>query len=175
MDVNVGPNPDHLATVEFRRLTCRFCCLAWFWGGRVDAAEASLFEPVAVFCEGDDVGVVDEAVDHRRRRCPRKPQNPSSRLRATSITSSWGYDAVIRNIGVFMSDARAGSWDVARPRSDTAEAIAAPEGYVGSTLLVVISYESQVEFLGPAVGTRQFGNSVGRRIGPLESFQPFLV
>ena len=29
-----------------------------------DAAEASVLEPVAVSVEGDDLGVVDEAVDH---------------------------------------------------------------------------------------------------------------
>ncbi len=33
-------------------------------GGRGDAAEVSVFEPVGVAFEGDDVGVVDEAVDH---------------------------------------------------------------------------------------------------------------
>src|SRR5450631_3542528 len=49
-------------------------------GGRGDAAEVSVFEPVAVSFEGDDVGVVDEPVDHgsglRRRRRP----HPSERL-----------------------------------------------------------------------------------------------
>jgi hypothetical protein len=35
--------------------------LVRWWRG--DAAEVSVFEPVAVF-QGDDVGVVDEAVDH---------------------------------------------------------------------------------------------------------------
>ena len=39
-------------------------CLAWFCGGRGDAAEVAVFEPVAVSLQGDDVGVVDEAVDH---------------------------------------------------------------------------------------------------------------
>src|SRR5271156_807270 len=39
-------------------------CLAWFGGGRGDAAEVAVFEPVAVSFEGDDFGVVDEAVDH---------------------------------------------------------------------------------------------------------------
>lgn len=29
-----------------------------------DAAEVAVFEPVAVSFQGDDVGVVDEAVDH---------------------------------------------------------------------------------------------------------------
>jgi hypothetical protein len=33
-------------------------------GGRGDAAEVSVFEAVAVSFEGDDFGVVDEAVDH---------------------------------------------------------------------------------------------------------------
>jgi hypothetical protein len=33
-------------------------------GGRGDAAEVFVFEPVAVSFESDDVGVVDEAVDH---------------------------------------------------------------------------------------------------------------
>ena len=33
-------------------------------GGRGDAAEVSVFEPVGVAFEGDDFGVVDEAVDH---------------------------------------------------------------------------------------------------------------
>jgi hypothetical protein len=33
-------------------------------GGRGDAAEVTVFEPVAVAFEGDDFGVVDEAVDH---------------------------------------------------------------------------------------------------------------
>ena len=33
-------------------------------GGRGDAAEVSVFEPVAVAFEGDDLGVVDEPVDH---------------------------------------------------------------------------------------------------------------
>jgi hypothetical protein len=42
-----------------------FCrCLAWFGGGRGDAAEVLVFEAVAVSFQGDDVGVVDEAVDH---------------------------------------------------------------------------------------------------------------
>jgi hypothetical protein len=40
------------------------CCLAWFGGGRGNAAEVAVFEPVAVSFQGDDVGVVDEAVDH---------------------------------------------------------------------------------------------------------------
>src|SRR3984957_21257771 len=40
------------------------CCLAWFGGGRGDAAEIAVFESVAVSFQGDDVGVVDEAVDH---------------------------------------------------------------------------------------------------------------
>src|SRR5580693_6073323 len=40
------------------------CCLAWFCGGRGDAAQIAVFEPVAVSFQGDDVGVVDEAVDH---------------------------------------------------------------------------------------------------------------
>jgi hypothetical protein len=40
------------------------CFLAWFGGGRGDAAEVSVFKPVAVSFQGDDVGVVDEAVDH---------------------------------------------------------------------------------------------------------------
>jgi hypothetical protein len=39
-------------------------CLAWFCVGRGDAAEVFVFEPVAVSFECDDVGVVDEAVDH---------------------------------------------------------------------------------------------------------------
>ena len=39
-------------------------CLAWFCCGRGNAAEISVFEPVAVSFQGDDVGVVDEAVDH---------------------------------------------------------------------------------------------------------------
>ena len=41
--------------------------LGWSWfvgGGRGDAAEVAVFEPVAVAFEGDDFGVVDEAVDH---------------------------------------------------------------------------------------------------------------
>jgi hypothetical protein len=33
-------------------------------GGRGDAAEVSVFEPVGVAFEGDDFGVVHEAVDH---------------------------------------------------------------------------------------------------------------
>ena len=33
-------------------------------GGRGDAAEVSVFEPVAVSFQCDDFGVVDEAVDH---------------------------------------------------------------------------------------------------------------
>ena len=33
-------------------------------GGRGDAAEVSVFESVAVAFEGDDFGVVDQAVDH---------------------------------------------------------------------------------------------------------------
>jgi hypothetical protein len=33
-------------------------------GGRGDAAEVAVFEAVAVALERDDVGVVDEAVDH---------------------------------------------------------------------------------------------------------------
>ena len=42
-----------------------FCrCLAWFCGGRWDAAQIAVFEPVAVSLQGDDVGVVHEAVDH---------------------------------------------------------------------------------------------------------------
>jgi hypothetical protein len=38
-----------------------FSLVRW-WRG--DAAEVSVFEPVAVSFQGDDVGVVDEAVDH---------------------------------------------------------------------------------------------------------------
>ena len=38
---------------------------SFFGGGRGGAAEVSVFESVAVAFEGDDVGVVDEAVDHR--------------------------------------------------------------------------------------------------------------
>jgi hypothetical protein len=38
---------------------------SWFLGGgRGDAAEVSVLEPVGVALEGDDVGVVDEPVDH---------------------------------------------------------------------------------------------------------------
>jgi hypothetical protein len=39
---------------------------ASFFGGSGcwDAAEVAVFEPVAVTLEGDDFGVVDEAVDH---------------------------------------------------------------------------------------------------------------
>ncbi len=37
-----------------------FCC-----AGGGDAAEVAVLEPVAVAFEGDDFGVVDEAVDHR--------------------------------------------------------------------------------------------------------------
>jgi hypothetical protein len=38
---------------------------SWFLGGgRGDAAEVSVFEAVGVAFEGDDVGVVDEPVDH---------------------------------------------------------------------------------------------------------------
>src|ERR1700722_10011636 len=40
------------------------CCLAWFGGGRGDAAEIAVFESVAVSFQSNDVGVVDEAVDH---------------------------------------------------------------------------------------------------------------
>jgi hypothetical protein len=39
----------------------------WSWlvgGGCGDAAEVSVFESVGVALEGDDLGVVDEAVDH---------------------------------------------------------------------------------------------------------------
>jgi hypothetical protein len=35
-------------------------------GGRGDAAKVAVFEPVAVALEGDDLSVVDEAVDHGR-------------------------------------------------------------------------------------------------------------
>src|SRR4029453_497282 len=41
----------------------------WSWflgGGRGDAAEVSVLEPVGVALERDDVGVVDEAGDHGR-------------------------------------------------------------------------------------------------------------
>jgi hypothetical protein len=38
--------------------------LVVFGGGCGDAAEVAVFEPVAVSFEGDDFGVVDEAVDH---------------------------------------------------------------------------------------------------------------
>ena len=34
-------------------------------GGRGDAAEVSVLEPVGVAAQVDDLGVVDEAVDHR--------------------------------------------------------------------------------------------------------------
>ncbi len=38
---------------------------SWFFcGGRGDAAEISVLESVGVAFEGDDIGVVDEAVDH---------------------------------------------------------------------------------------------------------------
>ena len=56
------PNTDPLATGE-NRPPCR----SWFLGdGCGDAAEVSVFEPVGVAFEGDDIGVVDEAVDHGR-------------------------------------------------------------------------------------------------------------
>ena len=39
--------------------------LSWFFGGgRGDASEVAVFESVGVAAEVDDVGVVDEAVDH---------------------------------------------------------------------------------------------------------------
>src|SRR6266436_6287198 len=42
-----------------------FClCLAWFCGGRGNAAEVAVFKPVAVSFQGDDIGVVDEPIDH---------------------------------------------------------------------------------------------------------------
>src|SRR3984957_19972912 len=45
-------------------LVCGCVVLAGFCCGRGDAAEVSVFEAVAVSFQGDDVGVVDEAVDH---------------------------------------------------------------------------------------------------------------
>ena len=38
--------------------------LLFVGGGCGDAAEVAVLEPVAVAFEGDDLGVVDEAVDH---------------------------------------------------------------------------------------------------------------
>ena len=38
--------------------------MAWLGGGCGDAAEVSVFEAVTLSFEGDDVGLVDEAVDH---------------------------------------------------------------------------------------------------------------
>jgi hypothetical protein len=56
MDTFRRPNVDPLV--------CGFVVLAGFCCGRGDAAEVSVLEPVAVSFQGDDVGVVDEAVDH---------------------------------------------------------------------------------------------------------------
>src|SRR5689334_4398501 len=59
---------DARILTPWRRLNCDplvvVCRLVVAGGGRGDAAEVSVFEPVGVAFEGDDVGVVDEAVDH---------------------------------------------------------------------------------------------------------------
>jgi hypothetical protein len=44
--------------VSFVRVWSAVC------GGRGNAAEVSVLEPVAVSLQGDDLGVVDEVVDH---------------------------------------------------------------------------------------------------------------
>ncbi len=49
----------------WRRLNVDPCWLSWLvLGGGGDSAEVVVLEPVGVALEGDDVGVVDEPVDH---------------------------------------------------------------------------------------------------------------
>jgi hypothetical protein len=63
-DVNVGRILTPWRRLNVDPLACGFVVLAWFCGGRGDAAEVSVLEAVAVSLQCDDVGVVDEAVDH---------------------------------------------------------------------------------------------------------------
>ena len=58
--VNGNRNLTSWRNVKTDQLRC-----SWFVGRSGDAAEVSVFEPVGVAFEGDDVGVVDEPVDHR--------------------------------------------------------------------------------------------------------------
>jgi uncharacterized protein YjbI with pentapeptide repeats len=70
-DLQKGPNPCRRCQ---RRLKTNPLVAGenepprWSWflgGGRGDAAEVAVLEPVGVALEGDDVGVVDQSVDHR--------------------------------------------------------------------------------------------------------------
>src|SRR6516165_8691538 len=60
LSVNGNRNLTSWRNVKTDQLRC-----SWFVGRSGDAAEVSVFEPVGVAFEGDDVGVVDEPVDHR--------------------------------------------------------------------------------------------------------------
>jgi hypothetical protein len=60
MYVNVGRILTPLRRLNVDPPPSWFFLLAWFCGGRWDAAEVSVFEAVAVSFQGDDVGVVDE-------------------------------------------------------------------------------------------------------------------
>lgn len=84
-----------------------------------------------------------------------------------------GHHAVVRNASVFTSDPIVGSWNSARSRTDSLQAIVAPEGNMCLTI-GAICHETQLKCPNSTVRAYQLQSPLWRQVRLLKSVHPLL-